>query len=351
MTDLINLDDYEREAQKRIPEAFFGYYSGGACDEITLRENTSVFDRVRLRPKVLIDVSERRMDLTVMDCRTSMPVVIAPTAMARLAHPDGEVAVARAAMNTGVVQCLSTLATASIEEVAAVGAERCFQLYVYKDRRITENLVERAAASGYRSIILTVDLPVLGIRENIIRTGLELPQGIALRNFDGFHDTEGAGVMDYINEQFDPSLSWDDLKWLISISKLPVLVKGILRGDDARRAVDCGVAGVIVSNHGGRQLDTTVTGMDALSEVVAAVGSQAEVLVDGGIRRGTDVLKAIAMGARAVLVGRPVLWGLAVAGQEGVEQILNILKRELDNAMALCGCPTLADIGPDLIAK
>ncbi len=351
ITELINISDYEREARARIPESFFGYYAGGACDEITLRDNVTAYSRIKLRPRVLVDVSNRLFDTTIMGCPTAAPIIIAPTAMAKLAHPDGEVAIAWAAKNTGIIQCLSTLSTCSIEEVAAVETAKWFQLYVYKDRQITEGLVERAAAAGFRALVLTVDLPVLGVRENIMRTGLQLPPGVTMKNFEGLHNTEAAAIQSYINEQIDPSLSWDDMKWLISITKLPVWVKGILRGDDARRALDCGVAGVIVSNHGGRQLDTAITGIEALPEVVAAVGSHVEVLVDGGVRRGTDVLKALALGARAVLVGRPVLWGLAVAGQEGVEQVLDILKREIDNAMALCGCPSLADIGPDLIAN
>jgi 4-hydroxymandelate oxidase len=351
MTTLINLFDYEQEAKTKLPESFFGYYAGGAADEITLRENRIVFDRIKLRPRVLTDVSQRTLATTILGHAAAMPLLIAPAAMAKLAHPDGELAIARAAKSANVIQCLSCLSNASLEEVATVGAANWFQLYVYKDRAITQRLLERATTAGYKAIVLTVDAPVVGVRENILRTGLQLPVGLTLRNFDEFHDTEAAMFLPYVNSQFDPSLTWHDLRWLISITPLPVLVKGILRGDDAKRAVDCGAAGIIVSNHGGRQLDTALASIDALPEVVAAVSTQTAVFVDGGIRRGTDIVKALALGARAVLIGRPLLWGLAVAGQEGVEQILTILQRELDTAMALCGCTWVADIGPDLIAR
>jgi 4-hydroxymandelate oxidase len=350
MVNLINLFDYEQAAQEKIQESFFGYYAGGAGDEITLRENRSVFDSIKLRPRVLTDVSRRCLDTTILGQPTTMPIIIAPTAMAKLAHPDGEVAIARAAEHAGIIQCLSTLSNSSVEEVATAGATNWFQLYVYKDRGITTHLVERAAAAGYQAIVLTVDLPVLGVRENIMRTGLQLPEGLSLKNFDKIQETDAADIATYIQSQIDSSLTWDDLKWLVSSTTLPVLVKGILRGDDAKRAIDCGAVAVIVSNHGGRQLDTAVAGIDALPEVVDAVGTQTEVIVDGGIRRGTDVVKAIALGARAVLVGRPVLWGLAVDGQSGVESILAILKNELDTAMALCGCSSVDEIESDLIA-
>lgn len=350
MTKLINLFDYEQAAQTRMPESFFGYYAGGSADEITLRENRLAFDRIRLRPRVLVDVSQRLLDTTILGYAAQLPLMIAPTAMAKLAHPEGEVAIAQAAKNAGIIHCSSTLSNTSLETVAAVGATSWFQLYVYKDRKITTRLVERAEAAGYQAIVLTVDVAVSGVREGILRTGLQLPQGLTFENFDEYHNTEAAAVLQYVESQFDPSLTWDDLEWLISLTSLPVLVKGILRADDARRAIDCGAAGIIVSNHGGRQLDTAVTGIEALPGVVAAVRGQTEVYIDGGIRRGTDILKALAFGARAAMIARPVLWGLAVAGREGVERVLDILKRELDTAMALCGCTSLADIEPDLIA-
>jgi 4-hydroxymandelate oxidase len=273
MTEFINTFDYEQAAQAKIPESFFGYYAGGAADEITLRENRTVFNRIKLRPRVLTNVNHRTLATTILGHATAMPMIIAPTAMAQLAHPEGEVAIAQAAKNAGIIQCLSTLSNASLEEVAAVGAANWFQVYVYKDRHITQCLVERATAAGYQALVLTVDLPVPGVRENILRTGLQLPPGLTLKNFEAFHNTQAATILPYVNAQFDPSLTWDDLTWLRSITPLPIWVKGILRGDDAKRAVDYGVAGIIVSNHGGRQLDTAVTGIDALPEIVAAVGT------------------------------------------------------------------------------
>lgn len=351
MTKLINLFDYENAARSRMPEPFFDYYAGGAADEITLRENRLAFERIQLRPRVLVDVSQRTLNATILGGASPLPLMIAPTAIAKLAHPDGEIAIAQAAKNGGIVHCSSTLSNTSLEAIAAVGARSWFQLYVYKDRAITEHLAERAEAAGYQAIVLTVDAPVSGVREGTMRSGLQLPQGLTFENFNEFHNTEAAAILQYVESQFDPSLTWSDLEWLVSLTSLPVLVKGILRGDDANRAVDCGAAAIIVSNHGGRQLDTALTGIEALPEVVAAVRGQAEVYIDGGIRRGTDIIKALAYGARAAMVARPVLWGLAVAGREGVERVLAILQRELDTAMALCGCASLADITPDLLAS
>ncbi|MCB0191359.1 MAG: alpha-hydroxy-acid oxidizing protein [Anaerolineae bacterium] len=350
---LINLFDYEQAAQSKMRASFFGYYAGGAGDEITLRENRTVFDSIKLRPRVLIDVSHRTLETTILGHPTALPVVIAPMALAKLAHRKGEVAIATAAKKAGIIHCLSTLSSTSLETVASVGAANWFQLYIYKERGITTRLIERAAAAGYKALVLTVDTAVVGVRENLLRTGFRPPRGVKAENFTEFYGAKAALRLpaQFSPIDFDSSLTWDDLKWLIANSSLPVLVKGVLRGDDAKRAIDCGVAGIIVSNHGGRQLDTAVAGIKALPEVVAAVGAQTEVLVDGGIRRGTDIVKALALGARAVLVGRPVLWGLAVSAQKGVEQIFDVLKRELDIAMALCGCSSVGEIGPDLITE
>jgi 4-hydroxymandelate oxidase len=356
---LINLFDYEQSAREVMPAAYFDYYAGGAGDELTLRQNRLAFDRLFLRPRVLVDVSQRSLCTTLLGRAVAMPLIIAPTAMACLAHPEGEIAIARAAQESGIVNCLSTLSTKSLEEVAAatapeksasLGAMNWFQLYVYRDRDLSERLLERAILAGYQAIVLTVDVAMRGLREGSLRLGLRLPPGLTMKNFDGLHTTAGVDVMAYVSEQFDPSLTWDDLKWIISRSPVPVLVKGILREDDARRAVDCGAQGVIVSNHGGRQLDTAMSALEALPEVAAAVGQQAAVYIDGGVRRGTDILKALALGAEAVMVGRPVLWGLAVGGQQGVERVLEVLRCELDMALALCGCPSIDAVTPDLLA-
>ena len=345
----LNLHDYELAAIDRISAASFEYYAGGVADNLTLQDNRAAFERLRLNPRVLVDVSQINMSVDVLGIRESMPVLIAPTAMARLAHPDGELAIARAAAQAGITQVLSSLSTYSIEEVAAVGGQTWFQLYVFRDRSISEHLVRRAEAAGYQALMLTVDLPVPGLRENLVRSGFD-PSELTMSNFtEVMKDHQEGGFFAFIHDNFDASLTWDDVGWLSSITDLPIVVKGILRADDARRAVDAGVAAIVVSNHGGRQLDTAIAGIDALPAVVQAVGDQCEVLVDGGIRRGTDVVKAVALGAGAVLVGRPLLWGLAVAGERGAADVLSMLRAEVENALALCGAPSLAEIPPGLV--
>lgn len=325
------------------------YYSGGSADGLTLRDNRAAFERLRLKPRVLVDVSDIDTSVEVLGHRESMPVMIAPTAMARLAHPDGELAIARAATRAGITQVLSSLSTNSIEEVGAVGAKTWFQLYVFKDRSISEHLVRRVEEAGYRALMLTVDLPVPGLRENLTRSGFD-PSGLTMSNFtEVMKGHQEGGFFAYIHDNFDASLTWEDVGWLRSITDLPIVVKGVLRPDDALAAVSAGVAGIVVSNHGGRQLDTAVAGIDALPAIAEAVDNRCEVLLDGGIRRGTDVVKALALGARAVMVGRPLLWGLAVDGQAGAEDVLAILRAEVENALALCGAPSVADLPPDLV--
>jgi 4-hydroxymandelate oxidase len=346
---LLNLRDYEAAAAAHMEAPAFEYYAGGSADSFTLNDNQAAFDRLRLRPRVLIDVSGVDSSVEVLGHRESMPVMIAPTAMARLAHPDGEMAIARAAARAGVTQVLSSLSTYSIEEVAAEGANTWFQLYVYKDRAISEHLIRRAETAGYRALMVTVDLPVPGLRENLTRSGFD-PSGLTMSNFtEVARDHQEGGFFTYIEDNLDASLTWDDIEWLQSITDLPVLVKGVLRADDAIRAVEVGVAGIVVSNHGGRQLDTTMATIDALPDVARAVDGRCEVLLDGGVRRGTDVVKALALGARAVLVGRPLLWGLAVEGEPGADHVLGMLRAEIDNALALCGAPSVGELPPDLV--
>jgi len=354
-SDLVNIYDYEARARECLAEMAYAYYASGANDEITLRENHAAYDRIALRYHVLRDVSQRDMTTTVLSEPVSMPILIAPTAFHRLAHPDGEIPATRAAGAAGTVMTLSTLSSSSLEEVAeAASGPLWFQLYVYRDREATRDLVRRVEAAGYRALMITVDAPVLGRRERDVRNRFEMPRDFAMKNLAGAAGGDVAAVADsglaaYFASMLDPSLTWRDVEWLRSITSLPLLVKGVIRGDDAARAVDCGVAGVVVSNHGGRQLDTSPATIDVLAEMVEAVAGRAEVLIDGGIRRGTDVVKALALGARAVMLGRPILWGLAVAGEEGVTAVLSLLRAELDSAMALCGCASLADIGLDLL--
>ena len=351
----LNLTEIELAARERLAPLAYEYYVGGANDEVTIRENRAAFERLSLRYRVLVDVSRRSTSTTVLGTRVDFPVLVAPTAFQRLACDEGEMATARAAAASGTVMILSTASTCTIEEVGAVGGNLWFQLYVYADRGMTKALVERAEASGMRAIVLTVDAPMLGRRERDLRNRFHLPDGVRLANVPSSGSVPmptghgESGLANHFASGIDAALTWKDVDWLRSITKLPVLIKGIVRGDDAVRAVDHGAAGVIVSNHGGRQLDTAIASVRALPEVAEAVAGRAEVLLDGGVRRGTDVIKALALGARAVLLGRPVVWGLAAAGESGARRVLELLRAEVDLAMALCGCPSVGDISRDLV--
>ena len=352
----LNLAEIELAARERLAPLAYEYYVGGANDEVTVRENRAAFERIALRYRVLVDVRRRDTSTTVLGTPIDLPVLVAPTAFQRLACDDGEVATARAAAASGTIMILSTASTCSIEDVAAVGGHQWFQLYVYSDRGLTKALIERAEAAGMRAIVLTVDAPVLGRRERDLRNRFHLPDGIRLANVPSSGSVPmptghgESGLATHFASGIDAGLTWRDVDWLRSLTRLPVLIKGIVRGDDAVRAVDHGAAGIIVSNHGGRQLDTAIASVRALPEVVEAVAGRAEVLLDGGVRRGTDVIKAIALGARAVLLGRPVVWGLAADGEAGARRVLELLRAEVDVALALCGCPTIDDISRDLVA-
>jgi len=352
----LNLADVEAAARERLTELAYEYYVGGANDEVTVRENRSAFERLALRYHVLVDVSRRSTRTSVLGTPIEFPVLVAPTAFQRLACDDGEVATAKAAAAAGTVMILSTASTRTLEDVAAAGGRQWFQLYIYADRGLTRGLVERAEACGMTAIVLTVDAPVLGRRERDLRNRFHLPDGIRLANVPSSGSVPlptghgESGLANHFASGIDAAITWRDVEWLRSITGLPVVIKGIVRGDDAARAVDHGAAGVIVSNHGGRQLDTAIASIRALPEVAAAVDGRIDVLLDGGVRRGTDVIKAIALGARAVLVGRPVVWGLAAAGESGARRVLELLRAEVDLAMALCGCPTVNDISRDLVA-
>ena len=356
----VNLHDFEARAESVLSPQTAAYYRSGADDERTLRDNCAAFTRHRLLPRMLVDVSRRSTATTVLGAALRSPILFAPTAMQRLAHPDGELATARAAAAGGSIMTLSTVATCSIEQVAAArravapDAVGWFQLYPQLDRGLTRTLVQRAEAAGYGAIVVTVDTPVFGRRESDDHIPLHLPAGIALENFagmDGYDDVEEMSILQRFIARQDAAYSWDDVAELCAQTTLPVVLKGILRGDDAVRAAESGARGIVVSNHGGRQLDRAVATIDALPAVVQAVAGSIEVLVDGGVRRGVDVLIALALGARAVMVGRPVLWGLAVDGEQGVRAVLDMLNAELDRAMALCGCATVGDITPDRLAQ
>jgi len=353
----LNLHEVEALARATLPAATFDYFAGGACDEVTLAENRRAFEALALRYHVLTDVSRRELAVTLFEQTLAAPIVVAPMAFQRLAHPDGELGMARAAASLGLLLTASTFSTASLEEIAAAAdGPRWFQLYVHQDRGITAELVRRAAASGYTALVLTVDVPEIGRRERDERNAFRLSTDLRVANFIPRTSeplqggAAGSHLARFIQGMRDPAFSWKDLAWLRAQSNLPVLVKGLVRADDAVRAADHGVAGIVVSNHGGRQLDTAVSGVRALPEIAAAVGDRLLLLMDGGVRRGTDIVKAVALGARAVMVGRPVLWGLAAGGEAGARRVLELLVRELDLAMALCGTPRLSDITRDLLA-
>ena len=352
----LNLAEVEAAARGRLTALAYEYYVGGANDEVTVRENRLAFERLALRYRVLVDVSKRSTQTTVLGQPIAFPVLVAPTAFQRLACDEGELATAHAAAAAGTIMILSTASTCTIEDVGAVPGPKWFQLYVYSDRSLTEALVARAEQAGMSALVLTVDAPMLGRRERDLRNRFHLPDGVRLANVPSSGSVPmptghgESGLANHFASGIDASLSWRDVEWLRSLTRLPVLIKGIVRGDDAVRAVDHGASGIIVSNHGGRQLDTAIATIRALPEIVNAVDGRAEVMLDGGIRRGTDVIKAVALGARAVLVGRPVVWGLAAAGANGARRVLELLRAEIDLAMALCGCPTVADISRDLVA-
>jgi L-lactate dehydrogenase (FMN-dependent) and related alpha-hydroxy acid dehydrogenases len=366
MTNIVDDDRYmsllelEQLAERNLAKSAFDYYASGAGDEITLAENRSAFGKLRLRPKVLVDVRNRDMSVELFGMKHSMPILVAPTAFQRLAHPDGELATACAAEKLATTMVVSTLATASVAEIRENSkANLWFQLYVLKDREITRELLERAVEAQCTAIVVTVDAPVIGRRERDMRNRFQLPSNLSISNLVGLGknlsslpDTAAeSGLAAYFHSLYDTSLTWKDIEWLRKTSPLPVIVKGVLRGDDAKLAVDSGVDGIVVSNHGGRQLDTAVATIDALPEVAEAVDGKVPILLDGGIRRGTDIVKAIALGATAVLVGRPILWGLSYQGEAGVTRVLENLKMELDNAMALIGAPNLGSITPDFIVR
>jgi isopentenyl diphosphate isomerase/L-lactate dehydrogenase-like FMN-dependent dehydrogenase len=347
MTEPINVADYERLAEERCEPGYWGYVVGGAGDETTLRENIAAFRRVLLRPRTLVDVSGATTRTSVLGTDVGMPLLVAPTSLQRVAHADGEPGLARAAAATGTVYCLSSLAGMRPQALADAvpDALRWFQLYWTRDREFTRELVAEAAESGFGALVLTVDLPAAGPRERDLRSGFNLPEGLPTPNLprtlvgsEYFHDTLG--------EIVDTSLTWRDLEWLRSECSLPLVVKGVLTAEDALLACEHGAAGIVVSNHGGRQLDGVPATLDALPEVVEAAGGRAEVYLDGGVRRGTDVVKALALGARAVLVGRPALWGLAAGGEAGARHVLELLREEILLALVLLGCPTPEDVGP-----
>lgn len=374
---LLTVADVRSAAQSRLPRMVFDFIDGGAEDERTVRANRSGFDDVVLQPRVLNGTGSNTLSTTIAGQRIAVPVVLAPAGLLRLAHPEGEVAAARAAGHAGTIFALSTGASCTIEDVAQAGrGPLWFQLYLWRDRDVILGLIDRARTAGYAGLVLTVDVPVVGQRERDVRNGMTLPPRPTIRNildmirrprwvrgylggppltfanFTSIGRGDSATALGaFVNrEMIDPGQSWADLQWLRQQWDGPLLIKGLVAPEDARRAVDMGVDAVIVSNHGGRQLDAMVSAVAALPAVVDAVGEQTDVILDGGVRRGTDVVKALALGARAVMVGRPYVYGLAAAGATGVLRVLDILREELDRALTLTGCADIADLDRSFLA-
>ncbi|CAF4099647.1 unnamed protein product [Rotaria sp. Silwood2] len=370
---LLNIEDYRRRAKQILPQMVYDFYGTGSDDQITLDDNQLAYRRIKLRPKIFIDVSSHELSTSVnrhtkllnSSVTISFPCIIAPTALHRLANREhGELATVRAAVAHSTIMCVSTAASTSMELIAdehqrhikehypQSHSELWYQLYVFPDRRRTQQLIQRAERCGYKAIVITVDMCVLGNRECDVHNNFALPNGIRAENL--IDDTNDNTNDDPFNWPYDSSLSWKDLEWIRSITQLPLIIKGILNPDDAREAVGHGIQGIVVSNHGGRQLDTSQSTIEALPDIIRVVRDEEknykmDVYVDGGVRRGTDILKAVALGAKAVMVGRPILWGLAVDGEKGVNNVLQILKNEFQTAMMLCGCQTIEDISKNNI--
>src|SRR4051794_1456747 len=351
----LNLHEYEAAAHALLSPMAWHYVAGGSSDQVTLRSNRAAFERWRVLPRILRGLREVSTATTVLGHPIALPVLVAPSGRHRLCHDQGERATARAAQAAGTIYTMSTAATIAIEEVAPEAGPWWFQLYVYRDRGLTRELVMRAAAAGASALVVTVDVPIRARREAEERTRFAMPPGVVtallavpegtLASDAGRHNSVAAEI----NAVFDPALNWEDLDWLASLSPLPLLLKGVLHPADAARALEYGTRAILVSNHGGRQLDSAVAALDALPGVVEAVAGRAEVLVDGGVRRGTDVLKALALGARAVLIGRPIHWGLAVDGEAGVRHVLELLRAELALDLMLCGVASPVEVSRSLI--
>lgn len=350
---LVNLFDFEALASRRLSRLALEYISSGAGDEITLRRNRRRFDEIQLHPRVLVDASRIDTSLELFGERLDFPILLAPCAYQKLVHTDGEIAASRGAGAARAPFVVSTFATVALEEVASASdASLWFQLYVHPDQAFTRDLIQRVESGGYRVLCVTVDTPILGIRDRERRAGFHLPPGIERANLQSLGSSvtkmghfEGGGNYTIL----DPAINWETIAWIRSLTKLPVVLKGVLSPDDASLAVEHGASGIIVSNHGGRNLDTVPATIEALPRVVEAVDGKLPVLLDGGIRRGTDIVKALAYGAQAVLIGRPYLWGLGISGSQGIEQVVRILRMELEAAMALCGTPEISRITPSAI--
>lgn len=373
-----NIYEIREAARRRLPSPLFDFVDGGAEDEWTLRRNTAAFDRWALTPRTLVDVGTIDLRTEILGHRIDWPVMLGPTGMSRLFHPEGERAITRAAAKAGTIYTLSTMSSFSIEEVARLTpAAKWFQVYCFRDRELTREFIVRAAEAGYTGLVITVDVPVPANRERDRRSGMTIPPKFTLGSLSRFAlhpgwvleylrnpppvlanvahkiadgSASATSLMGYINRQFDPSVTWSDVEWMVDQWKGPVIIKGLLHPEDARQAAAIGARGIVVSNHGGRQLDGATSSLDALPRILDAAGDRLEVIFDSGIRRGTHVVKALALGAKAVMVGRAYLYGLCAGGEAGVDRALNLLKAEIARDMALIGAQTIADITRDRVA-
>ncbi|NWR85421.1 HAOX2 oxidase, partial [Furnarius figulus] len=341
---MVCLSDFEAYAKKYLPKIAWDYFAAGADDCNTRDENILAYKRIRFRPRMLRDVSMMDIRTKILGTEISFPVGIAPTGFHQLAWPDGEKSTARAAKAMNTCYIASTYSTCTLEEISAAAPRglRWFQLYIHRNRATSQRLVQRAEALGFQALVLTADLPYTGKRRDDIRNGFRLPPHMKLKNLERDFEVCKMSLL-------DPSVTWNDIYWLQSLTHLPIIIKGILTKEDAELAVRHGVQGIIVSNHGGRQLDEGPATIDALVEVVEAVRGRVEVYIDGGIRKGSDVLKALALGAKCVFIGRPALWGLAYKGNEGLQDVLRILQDEFRLSMALAGCASVSEIGRHLV--
>jgi L-lactate dehydrogenase (cytochrome) len=377
LSQCYNIDDLRSLAYRHLPTPIFHFLDGAAESEVSVRKNTAAFDDLDLIPRCLVDVTAVRTETSILGQKVAWPLFCSPTGGSRIFHPEGELAVARAAARSGIYFGLSTNSTVSLEQVAAVAAgPKLFQLYIFKDRGLTRELIDRCKRAGFTAMCLTVDVPVIGKRERDLRTGFGVPIKLSTRLLASFlcrpawsiqhwradalsipnleahaGSRQFMAQMRYIGQQLDASVTWKDLREMIELWGGPFALKGVLAADDARRAMEVGATAVIVSNHGGRQLDGAAAPIEALPKIVEAVGQQLEVLLDGGVRRGSHVLKALARGAKACSIGRPYLYGLGAAGEQGVSKALEILRTELVRAMQLSGCTDVRHVAPDLLAK
>ena len=371
--DCNNTADFRQLARRRLPAPLFHYIDGGADDEVTLRRNTEAFDSMRLIPDVLADLSDMHLEVNVLGQDIDWPVFCSPTAMTRLFHHEGELAVAQAAHKHKTMYSLSSLSTTSIEEVgAATPGPKCFQLYIHKDRGMSWEFIDRCREANYSAICLTVDTLVAGNREKDLRTGMTIPPKFTLASLASFASHPGwslnyllrrkfelanvadrvsegskrqlSSVIEYINNQFDRSITWQDAEEAIKRWNNPFAIKGVMSPEDARRAADIGASAVMISNHGGRQLDGSTAPFDQLGDIVDAVGDRIEVILDGGVRRGTHVLKALSMGAKACMIGRGYLYAVSAGGYHGVDRALTLLRNEIERDMILMGCPSIQNL-------